>query len=45
MMDSSVLRENSIEELLAVLRTQDSTQYYTLIKMHLSFATDLPTDQ
>lgn len=37
--------ENCIQKLLWRLRHEDATQYNTLVKMHLSFATDLPTDQ
>ncbi|KAK8739156.1 hypothetical protein OTU49_003506 [Cherax quadricarinatus] len=34
----------SIQQQLWNLRHEDPTQYHTLVKMHLSFATDLPTD-
>lgn len=34
---------SSIEEQLQRLRSEDPTQYSTLVKMHLSFTTDLPT--
>ncbi|XP_071523281.1 uncharacterized protein RhoGAP54D isoform X2 [Panulirus ornatus] len=37
--------ESSIQKQLWYLRHEDPTQYHTLIKMHLSFTTDLPTDQ
>ncbi|XP_045612506.1 uncharacterized protein RhoGAP54D isoform X1 [Procambarus clarkii] len=37
--------EKSIQQQLWHLRHEDPTQYHTLVKMHLSFATDLPTDQ
>ncbi|XP_042868900.1 uncharacterized protein LOC122251229 isoform X4 [Penaeus japonicus] len=37
--------EKCIQKLLWRLRHEDATQYNTLVKMHLSFATDLPTDQ
>ena len=36
--------EGDISQLLDLLRCNDPTQYYTLVKMHLSFVTDLPTD-
>ncbi|KAG7171045.1 putative rho GTPase-activating protein 19-like 2 [Homarus americanus] len=36
---------DSIQKQLWHLRYEDPTQYHTLVKMHLSFATDLPTDQ
>ena len=32
-----------IEDQLQRLRKEDPTQYITLVKMHLSFTTDLPT--
>ena len=32
-----------IEDQLQQLRKEDPTQYNTLVKMHLSFTTDLPT--
>ncbi|XP_076045556.1 uncharacterized protein LOC143027827 isoform X4 [Oratosquilla oratoria] len=41
----SVQKENSVMKQLWSLRSEDPTQYYTLVKMHLSFATDLSTDQ
>ncbi|CAL4140048.1 unnamed protein product, partial [Meganyctiphanes norvegica] len=40
-----IISHQNIQTLLWQLRHEDPTQYNTLIKMHLSFATDLPTDQ
>lgn len=37
--------DGCIQKQLWRLRHEDPTQYHTLVKMHLSFATDLPTDQ
>uniref|UniRef100_A0A0N7ZD21 Rho-GAP domain-containing protein n=1 Tax=Scylla olivacea TaxID=85551 RepID=A0A0N7ZD21_SCYOL len=37
--------DGCIQKQLWRLRHEDPTQYHTLVKMHLSFATDLPTDE
>ncbi|KAK3879078.1 hypothetical protein Pcinc_016332 [Petrolisthes cinctipes] len=37
--------DSCIQQQLCRLRHEDPTQYHTLVKMHLSFATDLPTHQ
>ncbi|XP_045125927.1 uncharacterized protein LOC123513115 isoform X1 [Portunus trituberculatus] len=37
--------DRCIQKQLWRLRHEDPTQYHTLVKMHLSFATDLPTDE